>query len=139
MSEEKTAFSYESFEVHHDYLQQLSIKENESTLISVIGSIPGMDMPVISNKEHWWGEYGDNGSFITCHGGSCCETYTYNKWEHNKSLMQPKNYYYVPIVHYEKGKDGLTDVATVKVIKMNRSNYNRLANQVASCEEGTLP
>src|SRR5574344_571819 len=103
----KTAFHYESFEAKMDYLAAVQEEEGKTIRMSIIGSIPGMDYSVISNREHWWNELEDKNKFITCHNGSCCTTYTHDNFNPGtKTQMKAMTSYYVPVVTYDKGKDG---------------------------------
>ena len=137
---QKVSFSFEAFEQKTNRLQQFTVPTNgESVRFAIIENIPEMQQSVISNNEHWWSEYGQNGGYITCHGGSCCQTHTWNKFTKTYEPMKIKKRFYVPVVTYDKSQNGLEFVANVKVMIITQNIFNKLVRVMQSVEEGTLP
>ena len=137
---QKVTFSFEAFEQKTNRLQLFTVPTTgEAIRFSIIKDIPNMQQSVISNNEHWWSEYGQNGGYITCHGGSCCLTQTWNKFTKAYEPMKIKKRFYVPVVSYDKSPNGLEFIANVKVMIITQNVFNKLVRVMQSVEEGTIP
>jgi hypothetical protein len=136
-------FNYAPAEPQADRAKRLDLEEGKTALVSFLKNIPGMDAepPFVFCKVHWNSEMGDNGKVYQCFGGSCCEQVTWQKGypagtPGKFAVNKAKKRYYIPVVHYEQGSDGISSVATIKYLDLNYYTYEDLCMAIQGTKEG---